>query len=546
MAQNPPPGTRTPGYIPTVVAGCFAVFLAQVAYSLPGALNGTFQQEFATTGSQLTWITAAFAIPMVVLELTTGVIGDLFGRKRLLQAGAVLTVIGSLVSALAETVQMMWIGMIVAGIGAAILYPISLALIAAVAPGEQGRAKAIALWAGFLSIGAAVSPLLGGAFAENGSWRGAYAVVIGAAVVSFLITFKATDSSAPEGRKLDIPGQITLAVGLVALLYAATQGSETGFSDPEIIAATVAGVVLLAAFVVIELRTEVPLLNLRLFANRAYAIVAIATAVGMFAFLAICYSMSIWLGAIQHQSALKIGVLFLFIQGPALLLVPVVSHLIHNVSPRWVLSSGFALMAVTGVWCSTFDVADMSWTRFIAPMTIMGVGFALTVGSITAVAINTVPLRLAGMASATTNLLRDLGFALGPVLIAALAIGKANDTMLDGLGEAIGASGLQPPHSEIAGGIAHEGGAMAINSMPVVPGPGPDAAPVPMPQQLHELAFSALGGAYSTAFLVAGICAAAAAVLTMVGLFSHRPTAAGAGAGAVEPDGDASPDLVGA
>ncbi|MFD0474936.1 MFS transporter [Nonomuraea thailandensis] len=231
---------------------------------------------------------------------------------------------------------------------------------------------------------------------------------------------------------------------------------------------------LLAAFVVIELRADVPLLHLKIFANRSYAIVAIATVIGMFAFLATCYSMSIWLGAIQHQSALKIGVLFLFIQAPAFVLVPVVSHVIRNFSPRWVLTVGFALMAVSGIWCSTFDIHDLSWTRFITPMLALGVGFALTVGSITAVAINTVPLRLAGMASATTNLLRDFGFALGPVLIAAFAVSRANGDLTDGVAAAIGASGLQPPYTDIAGGLAHQGGAMAVNSMPVVPGAGPD------------------------------------------------------------------------
>ncbi|XVU29211.1 MFS transporter [Actinoplanes sp. CA-054009] len=507
-----------------MVAGCFAVLLAQVAYSLPGALNGTFQQEFATTGAQLTWITAAFAIPMVVFELTTGVIGDLFGRKRLLQAGAALTVAGSLICGLAGTVHVMWAGQVVAGLGAAILYPISLAMIAATAPTAEARARAIALWAGFLSIGAAISPLLGGAFATNGSWRGAYAVVIAAAVASFLITFKATDSSAPQGRRLDIPGQVTLASGLIAILYAATQGSEAGFNRPGIIAAFAAGLLLLGAFVVIELRTEVPLLQLRLFANREYAIVAVATVVGMFAFLAICYSMSIWLGAVQHQSALRIGVLFLFIQGPAFVLAPLVSRLIRTVPARWILTVGFALMAAAGLWCSTFDVADASWTRFIAPLLLLGCGFALTVGSITAVAINTVPVRLAGMASATTNLLRDFGFALGPVLIAAFAVNRANDGLRDGLGSAIGASGLQEPYARIAGGIAQEGGAMAINSMPVVPGATADMPPVPMPQQLHAAAFEALGTAYNHAFLIAGICAAAAALLSLVGLASRNFT----------------------
>ncbi|NYJ73619.1 MFS transporter [Allobranchiibius huperziae] len=515
---------RPQGYTATVVAGCFAVLLAQIAYSLPASLSGTFQQEFQTTGSQLTWITAAFAIPMVVFELSTGVIGDLFGRKRLLQTGAGLTVVGSLVSAVAGTVHVMWAGQIVSGLGAAILYPTSLAMIAALAPDNDARARSIALWAGFLSVGAAISPLLGGAFATNGSWRGAYVVVIVAALVSFLITFKATDSSAPKGRKLDIPGQATLALGLIAVLYAATHGSESGFDRPNILAALVVGVVLLAAFVVIELRTEVPLLHLHLFANRAYAVVAIATVIGMFAFLATCYSMSIWLGAIQHQSAIKIGVLFLFIQGPAFVLVPVVSHLIRNVSPRWILSGGFALMSVGGLWCSTFSVTDMSWTRFMLPMLVFGCGFALTVGSITAVAINAVPVRLAGMASATTNLLRDFGFALGPVLIASFAFSRADGKLTSGLGRAIGASGLKPPYTDVAGGIAHQGGAIAINSLPVVPGAGPNMRPVPMPPQLHQLALHSLGSAYDTAFLVAGLCALVAAGLSLAGLAGHHKT----------------------
>lgn len=513
---------RKSGYTATVVAGCFAVLLAQVAYSLPGALNGTFQQEFQTSGAELTWITAAFAIPMVVFELTTGVIGDLFGRKRLLQAGALLVVAGSVVCHIAGTVQVMWAGQFVAGFGAAILYPISLAMLAAVSPSPEARSKAIAVWAGSLSIGAAVSPMMGGWLAAEGQWRTSYLVVIAAAVVSVAITQFATDSSAPEGRRLDVPGQVTLALGLIAILFAATQGSESGFARPEIIGSFAAGLALLVAFVVIELRTESPLLPLSIFANRSYAIVAITTVVGMFAFLATCFSMSIWLGAIQHQSALRIGVLFLFIQVPAFVLAPAVSYLIRNVSPRWVLTTGFALIAVSGVWCSTFDVQDMSWTRFIAPMLALGVGFALTVGSLTAVAINTVPMRLAGVASATTNLLRDFGFALGPVVIAAFAVSRANGDLKAGLGGAIGESGLTPPYTDIAGGVADGGGAMAINSMPVVPGAGPDLPPVPMPESLRALAFESLGAAYGNAFLLAGLCAAAAAAMTLFGLFGAR------------------------
>jgi EmrB/QacA subfamily drug resistance transporter len=525
------PSARPSRHVATLVAACLAVMVAQIAYSLPGALNGTFQQDFDIDGAQLTWITAAFATCMVIFELTFGVVGDLFGRKQLLLGGTVLVVIGSVLCMQAHSVHVMIVGQAVAGVGAGALYPISLAMIAAVAPDVQARTKAIALWAGFLSIGAALSPLMAGLFAKYGSWRGAYGVVIGAAAVSFLVSLLAKNSSSPAGRRLDVPGQATLAVGLVALLWALTQGSADGFLKGGIVAGYVVAVVCLAAFVVIELRNASPLLHLNLFANRAFAIAGLTAVVGMFAFLGTCYSMSIRLGAVQHVEALKIGILFLFIQVPAFLLVPLVSRLIHRVSPRWVLTTGFALIAASGFWCAGFDAATSTWTDFIAPLLCLGLGFTLTVGSITAVALNTVPPNLAGMASATTNLLRDFGFALGPVLIGAVGTSIANSRLNAGLGQALGAARLDPAHAGMAAGIAHEGGAVAINSMPVLPAAGGTPA-IPMPASLHELALSSLGHAGGIGFLVCGICALVSAAFTLL-IGSRRPAAVDDGLDAV-------------
>lgn len=521
---------RPPRYAATLVAACLAVMVAQVAYSLPGALNGTFQQSFTISGAELTWISAAFATTMVVFELTFGVLGDLFGRKRLLLGGVLLIVVGAALCASAHEVHLMWIGQAIAGIGAGALYPISLAMIAAVAPDAQARAKAIALWAGFLSLGAAVSPMMAAVLAEYGNWRWAFGVVIAAALISFVVSLGAQDSSSPDGRKLDVPGQVTLAVGLIALLWALTQGSEVGWGDTTIVVGFVVGVVCLIAFVVVELHSEVPLLHLDLFANRVFAISGITAVVGMFAFLGTCFSMSIWLGAVQHVTPLKIGVLFLVIQGPAFLLLPLVSRLIHSISPRWVLTSGFLLIAVAGFICSQFDVRTGAWTDFVLPMLLLGVGFAFTVASITAVAINTVPLRLAGMASATTNLLRDFGFALGPVLVAAVANSVANGEVRDGLDAAVAESGLGQAHAGAVVGIGEQGGAMALNSMPVIPvptdptrAPGPDNPMLHMPAAIGDLAFTSLGTGYSLAFLVCAVCAAASGILTLFGLFGSRP-----------------------
>lgn len=525
-------------FAPTLIAGCLGVFVAQVAYSLPASILGTIQSSLGISGADLTWVSAVFATAMVIFELTFGVVGDLFGRKQLLLGGLVLLVVGEIVSiAGADNVHELWIGQAIAGIGAGALYPISLTMIAAAAPNAKARASAIALWAGFLSVGAAVSPIAAGALAENGHWKSSFWIPIAVAVVAFFAALVARNSSAPEGRRLDIPGQLTLIIGLVSLIWALTQGSAVGFGQGSIVIGFVIAAVFLVAFVVIELRTSSPLIHLSLFRNRAFAITGVAAVVGMFAYLATCYSMTMFLGSVIHIGAVWIGILFLVIQVPAMLLVPLVARLIHSVSPQWVLTLGFLCIAAGAFWSSTFDAHDFltaqggphdpSWVRFIGPMILNGVGFALTVGSITAVAINAVPLRLAGMASATTNLLRDFGFALGPVLGGAIYNSIANHTFNGTIGAAVAKSGLTDPAAiGTVLGINKQSGAIALNSMPVIPGPAGKPPLGPMPEPIHDAAFTALSHSFNMTFLVAAICALVSAVLAGVGLARVRAGAA--------------------
>ena len=273
-----------------------------------------------------------------------------------------------------------------------------------------------------------------------------------------IVALRAKDSAAAEGRKLDLPGQITLALGLIAVLYATVTAVDAGFGSAQVIASYVVGGILLVAFVVIESRTAQPLIHLSLFKNSAYSITGIVAVTGMFAFLAICFSTSVAVGGLALAETWKVGVLFVFIQGPAFAFIPVVGWLIHHVAPRWVLTAGFALMAVSGFWLSTFALGTPEafggtpWTAFIPPLLLLGIGFALTVGSVTAVAINTVPPQHIGMASATTNLLRDLGFALGPVVGSAIAFGIGATAFAGPLAGILGGAGLP---AEAVSGLAN-------------------------------------------------------------------------------------------
>ena len=508
-APAPPSATTQPARVAgTLAAACVAVMVAQIANALPASLNGLFQSDLHTTGSQLTWITAAFMIAVVVFELTFGVLGDLFGRRRLQALGGVVLVVGSVVSALAPVVQVLWIGAALSGLGAGAMFPASLALVAAVTHSPQARARGIALWAGFLSAGAAVSPLLGGVFAEVGTWRGSFFIVAGLAVVTVVATMLlSAESTAPEGRGLDVPGQITFAIGLIAVLYALVQGAEDGWTEPHILLALILGVAFLAAFVLVERRVATPLLQLDIFRNRAFSVASVVTVVGMFAFLGSCFSFSLWLGAVQHQAPARVGLPLLLIQAPAFLLIPAISRLLARVSARWLLTAGFGLMAL-GAWlASGLDVLDTSLVPMVAPALLIGVGFALSVSSVTAVAINTVPLHLAGMASATTNLLRDLGFVLGPIIVGAVALSTAGEK----LGASLGTADLPPDQAGAATAVFQAGGPLAVNSLP------PDAPGA----AAHQIAVTALGDGFSTAFVVCSIAALVAGLLTLFGLSSR-------------------------
>lgn len=517
--EHPTPATKpprpTPPSVPalrvrgTLAVASIAVMIAQIANALPGSLNGVFQQTFDTVGSQLTWITAAFMIPVVVFELTFGVLGDTFGHRKLVVGGSLLVLVGSAICAIAPQVEVMWLGSAINGLGAGAIFPASLALVAAVTHNPRDRARGIALWAGFLSAGAAISPLLGGVAAGLGSWRGAYWVVAALGVATlFLSLWLAVEYRSPQSRKLDPWGQVTFAAGLILVLFGLVQGPEEGWLSTNVVFASVAGILLLIAFVVIELRTESPLLELSLFRNRAFTVSSIVAVVGMFAFLGACFATSMWLGPVQHQNPVYLGLLFLLLQGPAFVLIPVISRLLAIVAARWLLTAGLVLMGSGALLASNLDVSNFSVVPFIAPTLLIGVGFALTLSPMTAIALNTVPRQLTGMASATTNLLRDLGFVLGPVLVGAIALSSAGNQLVGALQTA----SLPADEKGAALGIALGGGPIALNS---IPEGAPGAA-------AHDLALQALGSGFSLAFLVCALAAFAAALLTLFGLRGVR------------------------
>jgi MFS family permease len=529
----------------TLVAAALAACVAQVALAIPAVFNGLFQQDLGTTSSQLTWISDAFLVPVTLLELTSGVIGDLFGRKRLLIGGAVLLSVGELIAVLtpgssASTdtrVFVLWAGQIVAGIGAAALFPTSLAMVAHGTHTTGHRARSVTIWTACLSAGGAISPVVGGLLAKakfgddpNASWRWGFLLVMVLGLVSAGVSAVwAKNSSSPHGRSLDWPGQITIAVAVFAALFAVIQGPTSGWSSGWVIGGFVLAAVALAAFITVEQRTSSPLLRLSLFSNRAFAIASIVTVFGMLSFLGTAYSTSIRLSAIQGFSPLKSSFAFVLLNGIAFVQMPVTGAVMARYNPRWILGGGTALIGIGDLWMAALPATDLGIGRTIAPLALVGIGFAFAVASLTAVAVNTVPNHLAGMASGTTSLLRDFGFTLGPAVIGAVALSRAAGALSDkisaspALRGALDRFNAAPAHvppaeraSVRAAVEAVHSGPLGANAVPAaVPGAGGKLQPF---NPLKDAAFHSLSSAYSVGYVVCGVIALVAAALTFFAL----------------------------
>ncbi|MGF1241237.1 MFS transporter [Streptomyces sp. 2-6] len=506
------------GRAATLVLACLGVFVAYLPVTTVSVSLPAIQRALGASTSELSWVSDAFVLPMAALILTTGVWGDVHGRKKVFQAGMAFCALGAAISLLSGSVQALWVGQAVSGIGAAALLPTTLALISHAVPDHRERGKFIGFWAMSLTAPLAVGPLIAGALLEHTAWRWIFLLPIPlSAVLLAVAAFGLPDSRAPHGRRLDWPGQITAAVAVTALVYGVIEGGADGFGEPAVITALALGAVAAVAFVLVELRSSGPMLDLALFRSPAFTATALVAVVSFLGLIGFFFVLSLYFGLVQHLSTMQAALRLVLVSGTSLVAGLPVGRLMHRISPRVLITSGLvlvaaALFAMTGVDAHT-SYAALAWR-----LVLLGLGMGAVLTPMTASAVSAVPFHLAGMAAAGNNAIRQVGAALGPAVLGTLLTARA----LNALPERLADAGVPAQTGARVVDTAREHGLGAVAGLDLGPATG---------QALTALSDSFLDGMRLCLLVSAGLAllAALACVLLLKSPSGAVPRAADPG-----------------
>jgi EmrB/QacA subfamily drug resistance transporter len=361
----------------------------------------------------------AYALTLAASMLTAGSLGDLLGRKRVFLVAIALFTGASALCGAAQSPLWLILARGAQGIGGAGMFAVSLAIISQEFHGRE-RGTAFGIWGATVGMAVAIGPLVGGALTTYVGWRWIFFVniPIGIACVAGGVR-ELHESRNEEAGGYDVPGLLTWTTALFALVLGLFRGESWGWSSGRIIGLFVAAAVLLAAFVAIELRSQAPMLDIRLFRVPTFTgaqITAFAMSSGMFAqFL----FLALYLESVLGYSAVKTGVIFLPLSLVSFVVAPIAGRLSTRIPVKFLLGGGLAVIGVALLLLHGVT-AGSTWTTLLAGFIVGGIGIGLVNAPLASTSVSVVEPRRAGMASGINNTFRQVGIATGIAALGAI------------------------------------------------------------------------------------------------------------------------------
>ena len=427
----------------TLVTVCVGTLMLLLDVTIVNVALPKIQAGLGSSFTDLQWVVDAYALTLAALLLTAGSLADLLGRRRIFAIGLVVFSAASLLCGVAQSPLMLNLSRGVQGIGGAMMFATSLALLGHAYRGRD-RGVAFGVWGAVTGAAVSIGPVAGGALTEALSWRWIFLVNLPIGVAALALTLsKIQESRDPGGARLDIPGFITFTAALAALVFALIESSQKGWGSTLVDGCLIASVVLIAAFVVVERANSKPMLDLSLFRRPAFdgaSIVAFVLSASIFAMF---LYLTLYLQDLLGLSPLAAGLRLLTLSGAILITAFVSGRLTTVVPVRLLMGGGLALVGVSLLLMRGLTVSSQ-WTHLLPGFIIGGVGVGLINPPLASTAIAVVPPRQAGMGSGINSTFRQVGIATGIAALGSIFTSTVRSHVSSGLA------------------AAHQGGAHAI------------------------------------------------------------------------------------
>ncbi len=395
----------------TYLATGVAVFMVSMDNLVVTNALPVIRRQLGTGLEGLEWTVNAYTLTFAVLLLTGAALGDRFGRRRLFAIGLTIFTAASAVAAASPDIGTLIAARAVQGVGAAVVMPLTLTLLASVVPPER-RGMAFGLWGAMAGLGVALGPVIGGGITEYASWHWIFWINVPVGVLLLPIVALVRESRGGAGR-LDPVGVLLATGGLFGLVFGLVRGNGHGWTSGQVLGSLIGGGVLLLAFVAWQAAARSPMVPLGLFRDRGFALINTVTLVMAFGMFGAVFLGAQYLQTVQGYTPFQAGLRTLPWTAMPAIAAPLSGILSDRFGARRIVALALALQAAGIAWLALEVTPTLPYPRLIPPFVLAGLGMGLFFAPVARLTLGFAPRELEGVASGTSNALRQFGTVLG-------------------------------------------------------------------------------------------------------------------------------------
>ena len=369
--------------------------------------------------SGLEWTVNAYTLTFAVLLLSAAAVGERFGRRRIFVLGIAVFTGASALAALAPSIGVLVMARAVQGAGGAMIMPLSLTLLSAAVPPER-RNVALGIWGAIGGAAVALGPLVGGAVTSGWSWQYIFWLNVPVGLVLIPVAWWKLAESRGARARLDLVGVALVSVGLLGVVLGLVDGNSHGWTSTLVLSSFAVGAVTLVAFMVWELRSDHPMLDMRLFGDRGFTSVNVTAMLFSFGMFGAIFFLVQFLQTVQGLSPLAAGVRILPWTAMPMLLAPVVGQLAERWGGKPLVVTGLGLQAIGLTWLASVTTPTVPYANLVVPFVLCGIGMTLFFVPLASLVLGAVPRDLEGVASGANAAFRELGGVLGIAVLGAI------------------------------------------------------------------------------------------------------------------------------